>query len=89
MAWGYNDYGELGTGAPDADFHPDPALIAGLSGIVSMAGTSGALGSDGQVWWWDGEHRPTVVAGIDAVTKVAGIYARRAMIRTCGWSSAR
>jgi len=86
MAWGANDYGELGNGFTDSDPHPDPAPIEGMTGLVSLPNTFGALGSDGQVWRWGGEHRPAVVAGIDGVTKVAGFYALRQDGTVWQWS---
>jgi alpha-tubulin suppressor-like RCC1 family protein len=53
-AWGSNLKGELGTGRPSADLR-GPALVAGVSDVVSIATVNGAavaVTRDGRVWSW-------------------------------------
>jgi alpha-tubulin suppressor-like RCC1 family protein len=56
-AWGGNEYGQLGSDPSDANAHPTPAQVSGLTGVMAIAGgnSSGhilALKNDGTVWAW-------------------------------------
>jgi alpha-tubulin suppressor-like RCC1 family protein len=52
--WGSNEYGQLGNGRRD-DGHPEPELVMGLEGCVSVAAGARhtlALKKDGTIWSW-------------------------------------
>ena len=53
---GRNEYGQLGLGAADNDFHPAPQLAALESGVVQVAAGeedfSAALTAGGEVYLW-------------------------------------
>lgn len=57
-SWGANEYGELGDGTTRG--RPDPAQVAGLSGVTRIVSCGGpsflssvfALREDGSVWAW-------------------------------------
>ncbi|WP_425471346.1 RCC1 domain-containing protein [Saccharothrix texasensis] len=58
-SWGYDYWGQLGTGAPCADpaaCHSGvPVLVAGLTDVVAIgsgSSTALALRADGSVWAW-------------------------------------
>ena len=87
-AWGKNGYGQLGDGTTTG--HVVPARVAGLTGVVSIAGGalhSLALRSDGTVWAWgdnsvgelgDGtttlRAAPVQVAGLTGVVEISTTY---------------
>jgi len=54
-AWGMNDYGQLGIGTSDDDFHPNPVRIGAETNWASVS-TSGissvAIRTDGTLWAW-------------------------------------
>jgi cysteine-rich repeat protein len=54
--WGYNPYGQLGTGSTDPDSVPAPVAVQGISAVSLMAVggtfTCGAAGDDGALWCW-------------------------------------
>src|SRR5579884_2980960 len=54
-AWGYNYYGQLGTGNTGSPSMSSPAQVSGLSGVIAIAAGqyhSLALKADGTVWAW-------------------------------------
>lgn len=54
-AWGDNQVGQLGLGYADADEHPDPQMVPGLTHVVAIAAGIGhnlALRTDGTLWAW-------------------------------------
>lgn len=89
LAWGSNRVGALGNATSDDDPHPDPAPIQGLNGVGAVADVFGdedpaAVDIDGRVWLWGSNHDrdggargPTLLSGIDSVTKVVGAFALR------------
>ncbi len=70
--WGSNNYGQLGNGSYDADSHPTPALITGLSGVNTVAAgyaSTVALKSDGRLWGWGNDENGQLgLVGINIVT---------------------
>ncbi|MEU0877604.1 hypothetical protein ABZ345_03310 [Lentzea sp. NPDC005914] len=65
-AWGRNWKGETGTGAPLQSSEPRPAQVAGLTGVVSIAGgdeVGYATTSDGKVWAWGDDYWGTLGTG--------------------------
>ena len=83
LAWGRNQWGELGTGATGTKVcgdgwlcNPTPTPIAGLSGVAEVAtghSQSLALLEDGTVkaWGYDGADAPVSVNGLSGVTAIA------------------
>ena len=58
-AWGSNNNGQLGIGAPDFTNHFTPVQVPGLTGVVAIAAgnaSSFALKADGSVWVWGGNN---------------------------------
>lgn len=79
--WGSNEYGEAGSPMLSAR-SPDPAQVAGLSGIVAIAAgwqQNLALKDDGTVWAWgydiidhiDHSAEPKQIVGIGSAVDVA------------------
>jgi len=85
-AWGYNYYGQLGSG--DTTNKDTPTKISGLSNIVSVSGGENhslALTSDGEVYAWGyngygqlgsgdttNKNTPTKISGLSNVISVSG-----------------
>jgi alpha-tubulin suppressor-like RCC1 family protein len=84
--WGYNNYGQLGTGSIGS-FSNIPVQVSGLTGVIAIAGGayhSLALRNDGTVWSWgyngsgelgNGNNTnstiPVQVSGLTGITAVA------------------
>jgi alpha-tubulin suppressor-like RCC1 family protein len=54
FGWGYDEYGQVGDGTT-IEAQPNPQLVVGLTGIVSVAGGlnhSLALRANGRAWGW-------------------------------------
>ena len=83
-AWGWNAYGQLGDGS--ATNRPSPVVVAGLTGISTVAAAVGhslALGRDGSVRSWGLGHlgqlgktalwapTPGLVQGLAGITSIA------------------
>lgn len=55
VAWGKNDYGQLGDGTTSQVMTTIPQTVPGLSSITKVAaadGVSAAISSDGSLWTW-------------------------------------
>jgi alpha-tubulin suppressor-like RCC1 family protein len=58
MAWGLNDYGQLGNGTTNTTgckCNPTPGTVSGLTNVVAVSGGTNhslALKADGTVWAW-------------------------------------
>lgn len=71
MAWGNNDYYQLGNGSKQSS--PIPVLVTGLFGIHSIAVTSGigfALDSSGQLFSWGSSAVRALASGQDTVKPI-------------------
>jgi alpha-tubulin suppressor-like RCC1 family protein len=93
LAWGLNTDGQVGDGTT-VTTRPQPARVAGLSGITDIAsgyGSTFALRNDGTVWSWgrnlfgelgDGttteRNSPVQVAGLSGVVSIAPGFAVKA-----------
>jgi hypothetical protein len=79
LAWGFNGYGQLGTG--DTTQRSSPTVVPGLNGVVSVvAGDdySMALKSDGTVVkWGSGTTYPVPVPGLTQVASLSALSASR------------
>jgi alpha-tubulin suppressor-like RCC1 family protein len=78
MAWGSNEYGQLGNGRICAACHSAvPVMVSGeLSGVTAISAggnQSLALLTDGEVMEWGGLHgdTPTPVSGLSRVTAIS------------------
>jgi alpha-tubulin suppressor-like RCC1 family protein len=71
-AWGYNGYGQLGTGSTGG-YSAVPVQVSNLTGVVSVAagyGFSFARRSDGTVWAWGRNESGQLGNGTNADSNV-------------------
>jgi alpha-tubulin suppressor-like RCC1 family protein len=98
VAWGFDKFGQLGGTTPGS--RPEPAPVAGLTGVVAVAGGGSdgyALRYDGTVWAWGrndvGElgnggtadsRVPVPVSGITDATAIAASGSTAFALRSDG-----
>jgi alpha-tubulin suppressor-like RCC1 family protein len=73
-AWGSNDAGQLGLGAPDADPHATPEMVGNATDWAAVAGGGAhavALRSDGSLWAWGSNDAGQLGLGEAASTVAA------------------
>lgn len=73
-AWGPNIKGQLGTGSAAVE-ERGPALVPGITGVVSIATVSGAavvVTRDGRVWSWGSNEQGGLGHGTDADVREPG-----------------
>ena len=73
MAWGYNEFGDLGNGTSEERAYPTPAPVSGLREVTAIAaglgGVTTALLKNGSVMDWGyGQYGQLVMARLKAVT---------------------
>jgi alpha-tubulin suppressor-like RCC1 family protein len=93
MAWGRNDFRQLGTGSNAPDRHPIPVEVVGLQGVKAIAAGcwhSMALLEDGTVWTWGHNGQGQLGNGTTVeifnpvmVSNLKGVTAIAAGIRHC------
>ena len=67
VAWGKNDYGQLGNGTTSQVLTTVPQIVPGLSNITKVAaadGVSAAIASDGTLWTWGTFERIGINPGL-------------------------
>jgi len=90
MAWGFNNYGQLGIGETAQVFSDVPLAVSGLSGVTAISGGyihSLALLSNGTVMAWGGNqsgslgtgdwgarYAPVAVSGLNEVSAISAGY---------------
>jgi alpha-tubulin suppressor-like RCC1 family protein len=90
MAWGFNNYGQLGIGSPLPTYSDVPLAVSGLTGVTAIStgfNDSLALLSNGKVMAWGGNeygslgtgdwgarYAPVAVSGLSEVSAISAGY---------------